>query len=231
MKSFKDFTNDLERDYYVMFTKMYSDFSTTCMNLNNKEKVKNRNPIDELYESFFEDQKELYRDHLGYLFNEIDIDFGKDKAYEIEKYNTREFHFNEILKLLDISKEKLITLLFSDEIKEYVVQFWFDMLDADSFKQDKVYNLYEFLIKLDEVNKKKETNYNLFDLLTYSFIDNSEYVIDEEDKDKVSILYYVNSRWHEKTHYELVYEAIENYPNKDTFEGDIKLINLRGLNN
>jgi hypothetical protein len=233
MKNFKDFTNELEKDYYVIFTKMYRDFSSTCSALSHSEKKNSNdmNSVEKLNNDFYRDQIALYRSHLGYLFNEIDTDFGKDKAFEIQKYNTREFHFNEILKLLKLSQCNLISLLFSDNIDEYDLKMWFEMVDADSFKQDKIYNLYEFLIKLDEVNTKKETNYDLLDVLTYSFIDNSEYVIDEEDKDKVTILYYVNSRWHEKTDYEIAYEAIKNYSNKDSFEGDIKLISLRGIGN
>ena len=232
MKNFKDFTNELEKDYYVMFTKMYRDFSSTCNALSHSEKknYNDMNSVEQLNNDFFKEQIELYRDHLGYFLSEIEIDFGTKKAHEIKRYNTREFHFNEILRLLKISQDNLITLLFSDKVDGYDLKMWFDLVDADSFKQDKIYNLYEFIIKLDEVNNKKEKKYDLLDILTFSFIDNSEYIFDDEDKEKVSILYYVNSRWYEKTHYDLAYEAMKNYPKKNSFEGDIKLINLRGLN-
>lgn len=210
MKSIKDFKTELDKDYYIMFTKMYRDFSSTCNALSHSEKKKysDMNSVEKLRNDFYRDQIDVYRNHLGYLFNEIETDLGREKAFEIEKYNTREYHFNELLNLLEISKEDLIDLLFSNKVDEYDLKMWFELLDANSFKQDRIYKLHSFLVKLSEIDKD---NHNLLDILNQSFIDNSEYCFDEDDNPRMDIVTLVLSTWRDKTDYEIAYEAIKNY--------------------
>jgi len=215
---------ELEKDYEVTFLKMYRDFANTCNAKKHFDK-KNKTDLDELNKDFFNEQVSLYISHLGYLLNSIEDNFGKEKMDEVQKENTREFHFNEIMKMLSISYIDLINILKLDELE---LKSWFDLYDADVFKQDKIYKLYGFLIKLDEILKSKDLNYNLMNLLKYSFVDMSDYVFDEEDEDKGEVLTHVLSNWREKTDYELAYEIIENYKKRDSFKGDVRLINING---
>ena len=207
---------ELEKDYEVLFTKMYRDFANTYRAFNTYTKKENSS-INNLSKNFFQDSIVNYKKHLSLILNTIEQEISKEYSNQVLQENTRELHFNETLRLLNINKESLLKIL---NISEIELREWFSYESANPHKQEKIRSLHNFLETLSEINKE---NVSLIDYITYSFIDTSDYVFDDEDEDKSPILSYVLSSWNDKTYRELSYETIENYKRKNEWSGDEKL--------
>ena len=173
---------ELLKDYEVLFIKMYRDFANTYVAY--EYTCKNEvTKLNTLRHNFLSDSVENYKEHILKVLDRIEEEFSYEISQDILKKNTREYQFNEILRMLNISKDDLINILNFDT---YTVEQWFSYEQANPLKQNKIRDLYDFLYKIQELFKG---NYNLLDLLKYSFIDTSDLVFDEDDKDKLCTIF------------------------------------------